>query len=186
MANHFQFRELARLLCEIDGRTTPADVEAVTQQIRGAQQRGILSPLAATGPRGALLIAGKYEPCLARLVQVMLDMGMRADALKAAVAFLKADDAQTDQPRRNLWAAVDAIASGERVHLVVTASLARSGTSHTVRFAREYELGSALPVRGGGAGSAMGCWVIPITDLLAPLVGRLAELAQAKEPLGGI
>lgn len=77
-------RGIATLICEIDSAAA-ATVERVTQQLRGLHQRGLLTPSAPGGPRGAWRF-NLHEACRARLLLECIDFGMEGAAMGAVQA----------------------------------------------------------------------------------------------------
>jgi hypothetical protein len=78
----FTFREAAEAFCALDGRPD-SDVTAVYLQVKGLYDRGLMAALPERGARGAHQIT-LAEACRARLLIVLVDLGVESDDLERA------------------------------------------------------------------------------------------------------
>ncbi|GLV24166.1 hypothetical protein [Sphingobium sp. TomTYG45] len=89
----FTFRHAAEIFCKVDGRSD-ADVSAVYLQVKGLYDRGLLNVAAERAARGANQIEFK-ELCRARLLLILLDLGIESENLQRANARLDTSTGRT-------------------------------------------------------------------------------------------
>jgi hypothetical protein len=80
------FRDAAEAFCKLDGRPE-SDISAVYLQVKGLYDRGLLSVSPTRAARGANQITLK-EMCRARLLLVLIDLGIESEDLARANAML--------------------------------------------------------------------------------------------------
>lgn len=89
----FTFRDAAEIFCKVDGRSD-SEVSGVYLQVKGLYDRGLLTPEPVRGARGANQISFT-ELCRARLLLILLELGIQSDDLQHANAQLDSGGKRT-------------------------------------------------------------------------------------------
>lgn len=106
----YTFADMAARICEIDRRE---DVKVVQEQIRGFHQRGLLKGVDHAGPRGAVRVT-LDEFCRARLLLILLDLGVRGESLARASASITDGGTKTYPDGKTLRRTLSKMIAGTR------------------------------------------------------------------------
>ena len=179
----YNFAAMAVRSSILDGRD---DFSTVREQIRGFHQRGLIKAADHGGARGAVRVT-QYEFCRARLLLVLLDLGVRSDDLARASVAIN-DSGRTTLPdgsviNRTLAEVMAGVRTNKRWILAGGMYADEGGTGFTVRLVRDYEVNRPFSDRNPHgdpmlpdstpilrAFTLYAQIKIPASDLIAPLL----------------